>query len=225
MVQSISWPRYRKSDFGSLASEHDLVLPSCTPDRERKAINMRGTNWGRRRLPYSLVILAVAVVATGSLAGSGGSARAAGGSLPNPPPGKFQNKFHSGPLPAPPLPDVNSEPSNICGPWSAVSSPEARAVAAHGTLQSCQLIGQDWVVVTMHGAAAPGEVGVQQCPAGSACMDGRLSHDLTNFRWFPAPTGTALTELQVSGPVITFVDGSGQIEFHLDSLTWSKAGQ
>jgi hypothetical protein len=117
---------------------------------------------------------------------------------------------------------------DLCGPWSAVDSAQARAiVTAHGTLASCELVGRTWMVTAVS-ETRPGQVGLFTCNASdAACMNGALVHDLTTFTWIAASAnaGPGLKTYGGSGPagpIFVYVTRHhGQVMYDLRSRSFT----
>ena len=124
------------------------------------------------------------------------------------------------------LTSSTTSPSDVCGAWSAVNSPQALAVRAqHGTLDSCQLVGMTWFV-TVISDARPGQVGYLVCGrADSACLDGSTTHALTQFTWVAAPAAVGAGLKLYSSPSpdewIFYTHSHGMVRFDLTSKTFS----
>ena len=127
------------------------------------------------------------------------------------------------PLPSPTIPTV---PPNVCGAWSATSSPQAQAIlAAYGSIDSCELLGRTWVVTAIS-TSRPGQVGLQTCRADdTACMNGALPHDLEAFAWVSAPraVGAGLKRYAGTGPVLIFSTARhGQVSFNIRTRSFTR---
>jgi hypothetical protein len=179
-----------------------------------------------RRLPLVgliLSLLAAGIIAAYFLMQAGvGTVRAANQAntvQKGPRPGTYGNHWTS--LPDPPLP--TSGPPNICGMWSAQTSADALAVqAAHGTIQSCQLIGDTWVVTTEGGPGS--QIGELDCsPADSTCMNGWDAKNLMAFTWVtPPPPITFIKIVLIQGDTIAMITNDGQWTFDIDTGTWAR---
>ncbi len=136
-----------------------------------------------------------------------------------PVPGTFGNHWTS--VPDPPLP--TSGPANTCGMWAAQNSSEAEAVqSTHGTIESCQLVGNDWVVTTQGGPGS--QIGILDCsPTDATCMNGWDAKNLTAFTWqTPPPSVTFLQVVWVQGPTLTMLTNDGQWTYDIDTATWAR---
>lgn len=114
-----------------------------------------------------------------------------------------------------------SGPPGSCGPWSAANSMQANAVASHGQISSCFLVGRTWVVTTIHSSGAP-EIGTLYCGANATCLNGWTTHQLTAFTWNVAPVGTMLRVLQKAGSSIQFYDGQKVISFNTQTQRFAR---
>lgn len=139
--------------------------------------------------------------------------------------GTFGNKWAS--LPRPPLP--KSGPANICGPWSAANSRQAEAIqSTHGTIESCQLVGDDWVVTTR--TASGTQIGWLDCSStDSTCMNGWDAKSLTQFTWQSPPSSITFMRIAaVQGNSLTMLTNDGQWTFNVGTTaktaTWAQMG-
>lgn len=139
--------------------------------------------------------------------------------LKGPEPGTY-SRHAAWPAPkAVPLP--TSGPPGSCGPWAGASSSQARAVASHGQITSCFLVGRTWVVTTTHSSGAP-EVGTLYCGMNARCLNGWAVHQLTVFTWHVAPAGAMLRFLHLTGSSIQFYDGQKVISFSTQTRRFAR---
>lgn len=118
-----------------------------------------------------------------------------------------------------PLP--TSGPPGSCGPWAGASSRQAHAVASHGQITSCFLVGKTWVVTTTHSSGAP-EIGTLYCGTNARCLNGWAPHQLTAFTWHVAPAGAMLRFLHLTGSSIQFYDGQKVISFSTQTRRFAR---
>ncbi len=136
-----------------------------------------------------------------------------------PVPGTFGNHWTS--LPDPPVPTTG--PPNTCGMWSAQNSPQAEAIQSmHGIIQSCMLIGDDWVVTTEGGPGS--QLGVFDCsPTDTTCLNGWHTKNLTAFTWqTPPPAVTFLKIVWVQGDTLTLLSNDGEWTYNVSTGTWAR---
>jgi hypothetical protein len=184
-----------------------------------------------RRLPLSGLVLSISVAglltAYFAAEASAGTVRAttqANSVQKGPVAGTYGNHWAS--LPDPPLP--TSGPASMCGPWSAQNSPQAEAIqSAHGIIESCLLVGDDWVVTTQ--TASGTEIGELACsPADSTCMNGWDAKSLTAFTWQAAPASITFMQIAtVQGSSLTMLTNDGQWTFDVGSAAthaWARMG-
>jgi hypothetical protein len=179
-----------------------------------------------RRLPLAVLIVAIPVAGLLTLhlvARPGtGPVRATSQAdtvQKGPVPGTYGNHWTT--TPDPPLPTTG--PPNECGMWSAQTSADALAVqAAHGTIESCELIGDTWIVTTQGGPGSQiGELGC--APTDTTCMNGWDAKNLTAFTWVvPPPPITFITIVAVQGDTIGMITNNGQWTFDIDTGTWAR---
>jgi len=139
--------------------------------------------------------------------------------LKGPKPGTYR-RHAAWPAPmAVPLP--TSGPPGSCGPWAGASSAQARAVASHGQITSCFLVGKTWVVTMIHSSGAP-EIGTLYCGTNATCLNGWTTHRLTAFTWHVAPGGAMLRFLHRAGSSIQFYDGQNVISFSTQTRRFAR---
>jgi hypothetical protein len=143
------------------------------------------------------VLIVVALLAA-SLAGNDGRA----GTANNPAPNRAAGAAH---------------PLKSCGTWSQQGSAAANAVVSNRTIRDCVLVGTDWVLTTVGGAAGSASVAVLRCGSNATCAAGvRNPAAYARWQWFqPAGVSGGATILGVNGPTLILDVGGQQMSFNL----------
>lgn len=104
-----------------------------------------------------------------------------------------------------------------CGTWSQQGSAAATAVVSNRTIRDCVLVGTDWVMTTVGGAAGSANVGVLRCLSNASCAAGvRNPAAYAHWQWFqPAGVTGGATILDINGTTLILDVGGQQMSFSL----------
>jgi hypothetical protein len=110
-----------------------------------------------------------------------------------------------------------AHPLMSCGTWSEQGSAAAAAVVSDRTIRDCVLVGTDWVLTTVGGAAGSANVGVLRCGSNASCAAGvRNPAAFGSWQWFqPAGVTGGATILSINGTTLILDVGGQQMNFSL----------
>lgn len=110
-----------------------------------------------------------------------------------------------------------------CGTWSQQGSAAATAVVSNRTIRDCVLVGTDWVMTTVGGAAGSANVGVLRCGSSASCAAGvRNPAAYAHWQWFqPAGVTGGATILDINGTTLILDVGGQQMSFSLTNDRFS----
>jgi hypothetical protein len=111
-----------------------------------------------------------------------------------------------------------------CGTWSEQGSAAATAVVSNRTIRDCVLVGTDWVMTTVGGAAGSANVGVLRCGSNASCAAGvRNPAAYARWQWFqPAGVTGGATILDINGTTLILDVGGQQMSFSLANDRFSS---
>lgn len=117
-----------------------------------------------------------------------------------------------------------AHPLRSCGTWSQPGSAAATAVVSNRTIRDCVLVGTDWVLTTVGGAAGSANVAVLRCGGNAACAAGvRDPAAYAHWHWFqPAGVTGGATILAVNGSTLILDVGGQQMGFNLANDRFSS---
>jgi len=117
-----------------------------------------------------------------------------------------------------------AHPPRSCGTWSQQGSAAATAVVSGRTIRDCVLVGTDWVLTTVGGAAGSASVAVLRCGGNAACAAGvRNPATYAHWHWFqPAGVTGGATILAVNGTTLILDVGGQQMNFNIANDRFSS---
>jgi len=158
-------------------------------------------NGSSRKVRIALAAGAVLILVASLGAWSAGNAARAG-SANNPAANRAASATHS---------------PRSCGAWSQQGSAAATAAVSDRTIRDCVLVGTDWVLTTVGGAAGSANVGVLRCGGNASCAAGvRNPAAYARWQWFqPAGITGGATILAINGTALILDVGGQQLSFNL----------